>query len=588
MKPPLDSLRDGTEVIALHPGVPVAGVIRDGSGKPVPDALVYHALDSRTAGGPLTTAWPTEDLTSTRTAADGSFALNCIPPGSQELKVRKHGYAPAVFPFEAALGNPPLNITLLGGGLIRGRVLDQDGEPVQGADVRSEGVSTQTDASGTFAIEHVPVGKTTWVSFEAREYYLSQHEVIARDQPYEFILYRRIVFTGRVVDGATGKPVTEFEARTCHVMDGWDVLHFMTTSPGETFSSPQGEFKIALVQVNVANQDTDRYAIEISANGYYPASGPAIHLGDPIEPLIITLQRGEAVSGTVMQPDGMPAVGAEVVCTLPGNFYILQQGQLGLALLRDPSRYQKTGIDGKFELAGSPEPPGLLVVHQAGFAVFAPAEFANGSTVTLTSWGTISGTVYRGDTPEAGVQVAVLLEGATSSSPMLWMWNEPTGPDGRFELTRVPALPLVIGRYSLSAGRVDVSHAVHIYPGPGEHVVVEISAGGCTVAGQLEYELPESLGAAVDKFDLLRVVAVSRQEPPVTYVADVEAAGEFHIYDVPPGTYDLTAGLYAPPPEGQRGEWDLVAGGEVAFEVPATAASNEVLDLGTIALEPKE
>lgn len=570
---PPGNVADNAAVTVLHRGIHVAGVVRDRSGRPVPDALVYHTLDARAPGGRLTTGWPTEDMTSTRTASDGTFALNCIPPGNQQLNVRQHGYAPAVFPFEAADGNPSLNITLLDGGTIRGRVVNQAGEPVQGAQVRSEGTSTETDTSGAFVIENVPVTKT-WVQFEASGYYLSQHEIIARDEPYEFIVYKPITFTGQVIDAVTGKPVTEFEARTCRLMQGQDTLHWLSTSPGETCSSPQGDFKKDLVEVNVQNQDTDQYAIEINAKGYFPASSPPIHLSDPVEPLTIVLIGGETVSGSVLQPDGMPAVGAEVVCTLPGSFYIVQQGQLGLALLRDPSRYQKTGIDGKFELAGSPEPPGLLAVHQTGFALFAPSEFTNGSTVTLTQWATVSGAVYRGDAPEPGAQLAVLPQSATSANPVHWIWYEPTGPDGSFELTRVPALPLIIGRYSLSAGHLDVSHAVPIHPAPGEHVVVQIGGTGGTVTGHIDHDIAPT--------DNLRVLAISRQEPPMTYAAKVETNGLFQINDIPPGQYNLTAELYAPP-QNNQGEWPLIATAQRDFEV---TNETQPLDLDEIYLHP--
>jgi hypothetical protein len=94
--------------------------------------------------------------------------------------------------------------------------------------------------------------------------------------------------------------------------------------------------------------------------------------------------------------------------------------------------------------------------------------------------------------------------------------------------------------------------------------------------------VPESLADVFDDWDLLSVVATSRDEQATAYVATVEKDGQFQIHDVPPGEYDLKAGLYAPPPEGKRGEWSLVAGSELVFEVLSTD-----LDLGTVALEPK-
>ncbi|HUW60801.1 MAG TPA: carboxypeptidase-like regulatory domain-containing protein [Candidatus Bathyarchaeia archaeon] len=589
--PNLESMRDGTAVVTLRPGVRVTGVVRDEAGNPVPDALVYYSLGSWTPSGYGPTAdWPIEDMTSMRTGGDGSFALGCIPPGEQKLNVRKLGFAAIEVPIEAAAGMAPLNVVLETGGTIRGRVANQDGEPVPGAGLYSMDANLmgKTDDQGNFVVEHVPRGKAISLSFSAKGYYNStMQEVVARAEPYELILYRPLVFSGRVIDGTTGRPVTEFEVSPCWQAPQRDKPSWIDTSNPDDVSSPDGQFSKEFDRVGVHFPDTTLFGVRIVAKGYYVGLSPMVRLGDKMEPSTIRLEPGESVSGVVVQPDGRPASGAQVVCTEAGRRLFVRRGQIDLQMMEDGMRYQKTGADGTFDLPGSPEPMGLLALHATGYALFSPGQHVSGGTVTLTPWASISGTVYRGGAPQAGVDISFMLEEATQNDPIRWL-QQPSGRDGRFVFSNVPALPLEIGRGLWTTGRPEISHGVHVHPSPGEQVVVEISSGGCTVAGRLEFDLPESLVETFDNWRLLSVVAAPHEEPTTSYVADVEAAGEFHIYDVPPGAYDLTAGLYAPPPEGQRGEWTLVAGGEVVFEVPATAASNELLDLGTIALAPKE
>ena len=122
-----------------------------------------------------------------RTAADGNFEFKQVTPGRYRLFASRNGYArqgygqkpgsendlASATPLDVRSGEAlnNINLSLLRGGAVEGRVLDQDGEPVariqaaliraryvQGRRVLQPAGSDQTDDRGQFRIYDIPPG----------------------------------------------------------------------------------------------------------------------------------------------------------------------------------------------------------------------------------------------------------------------------------------------------------------------------------------------------------------------------------------------------------------------------------------------
>src|SRR3954468_348905 len=108
----------GPAVIALKPAVPASGkVVEDGTGRPVPGALV----------------WPDQDLGAvTRAGKDGSFQLAHVEP-----EVGIHATAPGYFTDPGRAGGRVVTFHLLPRRAAGGIVVDEAGQPVVGARLKA-------------------------------------------------------------------------------------------------------------------------------------------------------------------------------------------------------------------------------------------------------------------------------------------------------------------------------------------------------------------------------------------------------------------------------------------------------------------
>lgn len=154
---------DETRAIGLHLRV----------GRRVTGVVVAEADGAPVGGAHVTLASPAfEGCVATRTASDGTFALDHVPvtyDGSacQPLLVQRDGFAPTLVRLGDAT-NGPLQIALDPGTRLHGRVTNGRGGAVRNARIRCafrhDGfahvthVEARTDGAGYYAVDHVPSG----------------------------------------------------------------------------------------------------------------------------------------------------------------------------------------------------------------------------------------------------------------------------------------------------------------------------------------------------------------------------------------------------------------------------------------------
>jgi len=115
----------------------IGGIVLDGE-RNAPIRLAIVTLSTVEARPQDAVAW---------TDASGRFAFGYLPPGRYQVRAQKNGYQPAALGAETPF-RPPAIITLATGGnrseiairlqpfgVISGIVLDEDGDPVGGAQV---------------------------------------------------------------------------------------------------------------------------------------------------------------------------------------------------------------------------------------------------------------------------------------------------------------------------------------------------------------------------------------------------------------------------------------------------------------------
>lgn len=161
-------------VLMLEKGIPVAGRVVDPQGKPVAGAIVVTA---RTGRGDAIDQ--TQRFTA-KTKADGTFAMRLPSSGEFEFNLVAHDGAYDAWrkwangvsePMSLKPGDSvkDLTLTLTAGATIKGRVVDPQGKPTPGKEVRAMAAdgrdsryvapSARTDDQGNFTLTHVRPGE---------------------------------------------------------------------------------------------------------------------------------------------------------------------------------------------------------------------------------------------------------------------------------------------------------------------------------------------------------------------------------------------------------------------------------------------
>lgn len=216
--------------VALHLASPqvgpaafgVCGTVLNRDGLPIPEARVRLILDSP-KGGKL--------AHKTQAAFDGSFATrgwivsSSDGEGNWRIEASAPGFATSVVDeLFAGFGVYDIGpVYLLPPVVVSGRVIDRNGKPVGGAELRavhgpadwssfdyaSMKPNAVTDSNGRFAIQSLPPGELSIGAYATGHADSVIRDFIAsgdNDNDIEFILKPDLPLTGRVVD-VNGKPI---------------------------------------------------------------------------------------------------------------------------------------------------------------------------------------------------------------------------------------------------------------------------------------------------------------------------------------------------------------------------------------------
>jgi len=248
LRPSLAKLRNKSAVMVMKSGLSIEGTVTDAQGNPITAARVIQG----TLGG--------SNIFEVQTDARGKFRFANARRGRGLLVVTATGYAPEMTEVLVKPEMEPVRFQLQPPRTLRGRVVDQQGNPVEGVYLnvtRWRGRSLlrwqgETDSDGHFFWKEAPADQVTF-SVRRLGFPRGVSKVMkAGEKEYEIILPRPLTIRGRVLDAETGRPIEGFQ------------VYYRVKRIGELLGG--GQYLVAIPDALVP------IVLRVEADGYEPAS----------------------------------------------------------------------------------------------------------------------------------------------------------------------------------------------------------------------------------------------------------------------------------------------------------------------------
>jgi RNA polymerase sigma factor (sigma-70 family) len=598
----------------------LTGSVVDSEGHPIEGAKVW--------GG-----FPEHPFAQDITDQSGQFALDKIG-GPECVTVTADGYAADQQGFSPTNLAGPLVFRLSPVRPLKVRLLDESGQGVAGVRLF---LYEWWGRTGTLA-QHLPQrsdaeGRLQWLSppkgelelqFSQAGYRSSRTDKFAADgEVHTIVLHPVATVTGSVTDAETGTPIPSFQFTMGHAQP-WNPADETPMWDLRSKAGSNGFYKTVIEEEQVPY-------LRIEADGYDTVEAE-IHLTNRVEGVRdFQLHRASVVHsirGTVLLPDGSPAVGVEVaLCTAQVgvrlNGTAFEPGLIGNTFRLQSSDYRKkTDEQGSFSFDPKPGAHTLVAVGPAGLGQVRCFDFSKPLEIRLQPWGRIEGDVRTRDGQWAGRKV----EWQGSGRLTRWMTLEykPEGfsarsdANGEFTLEHVPPGDCRVAIDDGPGTPPIFSSPVQI--NPGETAQVQLGGVGRPVTGKLvappgveirswpnqvtsaqlsvewdDYHVPKELsGNAVERWKLVFEDTEAGRawfRDQCSYEFKVGADGSFSIPEVLPGKYrifvSLGQGYLGSGPDsatGNPGDPQIASTG-MQVTVPDAAGDNGwPVDLGEIVL----
>jgi hypothetical protein len=432
-----EELRRGTARLVMTQGIDIHGVVVDYMGNAVAGAIVSEA-----------TKWGNLKVHSTNvTDALGRFHLASRPQREFIFSASKEGYGSASVIAAVHPGMSPVRIQLPPELPLRGRVINDSGQPQTGTDVRvadylDEGLgfvwSGTTDAEGRFVWRGAPTNELEFAVGGVGGFKIVRMEASTNEHLITIGNSKSAVdISAKVFDAETHAPIEKFTVSTCYTELGASGGDFARPVKGQA-----GAFGLKIPFSDFEPGQMPVWTLKVEADGYRPCLSRSFGFDEGDQDLEFALQRVVTLRGTVTTPEGNAATMATVSFVVSHHaLFSSNPGQILQPYL--PSTI--TDKNGVFRIREPLDATGIGISHPAGWSIQSLPTNTSELVIQLQRWGRIEGSVLRAGVPMTNKIVALQKLMWDLADPLNIHYQTTTDADGHFVFEKMPA-----GEFELS------------------------------------------------------------------------------------------------------------------------------------------
>ena len=285
------------------------------------------------------------------------------------------------------------------------RLVDESGQGVEGGDgflqewwgrpgTLGQYLNLHTDAEGRLKWLSPPRGEFLLTFGGGKFRYARTNKMVADGKEHLIVLHPTESVIGRVTDAMTGTPVPAFKLTMGHAQP------WVPSDPNPLWDLQSSEARDGSFRVTIEEEQTPY--VQIEADGYETLQSE-LKVTNSVES-VCTLQltpksASSAIRGTVLRPDGNPAVGVSVaLCTIQAGVSI--RGNAFDSRFRGNLRGPRTNDfrgttdeQGVFSFNAEPGAHTVVAVGPAGIGQMRCFDFSKPLELHLQAWGRIEGQI---------------------------------------------------------------------------------------------------------------------------------------------------------------------------------------------------